>query len=485
MNRSRSFRFRLAAISVATSGLVLLAFGAVSGWILYKDRLRVLDQELLDFGCRVAGRAGRNVNGAQIRLSLTDRIGEERAAHRFLCLITRPGSVLYKDVNWPAALDPRAYRPSDRLMDPQPVVQDMRPRDDGKQPPPRLQYEPRFQFVRNASARVRIAAFGNDEVIVVLGADLRPMETDLRALGVAFGAALPGALIVIALGALVVARRALQPIDALSARMETLSARGLDQRIEIDRADAEFRRIIVAFNAMMERLERSFRQANRFTADASHELKTPLAVMQGTIEQALAESPPGSETQQALSELLDEVVRHRRTIDSLLLLSRADAGQLPVHREPVSFSNMLASLLEDTELHAEPRRIEIRREIAPGVVVSADATLLRRAVENLLSNAVKHNSDRGWIECRLARVNGFAELVLTNTGDPVPPADRESVFQRFYRGANAKARPTDGAGLGLSLAREIVIAHGGSLVLDAPSPDGTTTFRLRLPVGEK
>lgn len=481
MKRPRSFRFRLAAISMATSGLVLLAFGAVSGWILYRDRVRMLDRELTDFGCRVAGRAGRNVSGAQIRLSLSDRIGEERATHRFLCLFDRSGTILYRDANWPPGLDATAERPGDRLMDPQPVVQDMRPRDEARQPPARMQYEPSFRFFRSGDVRARIAAFGNDEVIVVLGADLAPIEAEIRALGMAFGAALPAALIVVAAGALIVARRALKPIFALGARMETLSAHGLDQRIEIERADAEFRRIIAAFNAMMERLERSFHQANRFSADASHELRTPLAVMQGTIEHALAICPAGSEIQQSFSALLDEVVRQRRILDSLLLLSRADAGQLPLHREPVRFSDMVLSLIEDAELHAEARRIELRKTIEGGLVISADQTLLRRAVENLLSNAVKHNIDGGWIECRLAQVNGFVELTLSNSGDSIPAGDRALLFQRFYRGGNAKGRSLAGAGLGLSLAREITIAHGGSVVLDEASPEGVTTFRLRLP----
>lgn len=484
MNRPRSFRFRLAAITVATSGFVLIAFGAVSGWILYQDRLRTLDRELQDFGCRVAGRAGRNVDGQQIRFSLADRIGEERAARRFICLIDRSGPILYRDANWPAAIPPEKYLPGTQLMDPQPNVQDVRPRDEGKQPPVRMQYQPRFYTERQDGAHARVAAFGNKEVIAVIGADLRPIDADLRSLGVSFAAALPGALVVVALGALVVARKALAPIDALSARMETLSARGLDQRIEIERADAEFRRIIRAFNAMMERLERSFHQANRFTADASHELRTPLAVMQGALERAVARPPSGPEAQQAFSELLDEVVRQRRVLDGLLLLSRADAGQLPVHREDVALSEMLQSLLDDAELHAEPRGIAIRRQIGPDVHLSADPTLLRRAVENLLSNAVKHNQDGGWIECQLSGGEGRAELIITNTGDPIPVSEREAVFQRFYRGGRATARAPDGVGLGLALAQEIALAHGGTLVLEGSAGNAATvSFRLRLPLG--
>lgn len=483
MNRPRSFRFRLAAITVATSGFVLIAFGAVSGWILYRDRLRAIDAEFRDFGCRVAGRAGRNVNGSQIRLSLSDRIGEERAARRFICLIDRSGLILYRDANWPAAIRPERYLPGAQLMDPQPNVQDLRPRDEGRQPPVRPQYQPRYFLVREDGAHARVAAFGNTEVIVVIGADLRPMDADLRALGVSFAAALPGALVVIALGALLVSRKALAPIDALSARMENLSARGLDQRIEIERADSEFRRIIRAFNAMMERLERSFHQANRFTADASHELRTPLAVMQGTLERAVVSPSSGPEAQQAFSELLDEVVRQRRVLDGLLLLSRADAGQLPVRREDVAFSEMLESLLDDAELHAEPRGIAIRREIQSGIRLPADPVLLRRAVENLLSNAVKHNREGGWIECRLSRDEAQVELVVTNSGDPIPVAEREAVFQRFYRGGRATAQAPEGVGLGLALAREIVLAHGGTLTLeDWVANEPGTSFRLRLPV---
>jgi len=290
--------------------------------------------------------------------------------------------------------------------------------------------------------------------------------------------ALPLALLLIGAGGWVLAQRALRPVRKLAFTAEGITAKGLDQRIAIEDDDAEFVRLITIFNRMLDRLEQSFGQAVRFSADAAHELKTPLTILQGELEQALQDAAPGSREQQAYNELLEEVQRLKEIVRKLLLLSRADAGQLTLNLEPVNLSEAVAAVGEDTEVMAPG--VTVRRDLAPDLWVNADPDLLGQALRNLASNAIKYNREGGWIEFRLHRAGQTVRLTVTNTGDGIPPADRDRVFERFYRADPAHGRQTDGVGLGLSLAREIARAHQGDLVLE-DGAEGTTAFTMVLP----
>jgi signal transduction histidine kinase len=231
---------------------------------------------------------------------------------------------------------------------------------------------------------------------------------------------------------------------------------------------------------MIDRLEASFHQATRFSADASHELKTPLAVMQGELENALQSAPTGSPEQQVFANLLEETQRLKTITRSLLLLAQADAGQLPLTREPINLSAALEGLKEDLEALAAESRLEVRFNAEPDLRVRADWPLLRQAILNLLHNAVRYNDPAGYIEVTLASRNGQVELEVSNSGPGIPASDQARVFDRFFRVDAARGRRTDGVGLGLSLAREIVGAHQGRLVLKEGRP-GHTRFALTLP----
>jgi two-component system, OmpR family, heavy metal sensor histidine kinase CusS len=261
---------------------------------------------------------------------------------------------------------------------------------------------------------------------------------------------------------------------------ERVTARGLDQRIALSIEDPEITRLIQVLNRMIDRLEASFHQATRFSADASHELKTPLAVMQGELENALQSAPTGSPEQQVFANLLEETQRLKTITRSLLLLAQADAGQLPLTLEPINLSRALGGLTEDLEVLAAESQLEVRFNAEPDLRVWADWPLLRQAIINLLHNAVRYNDPGGSIEVTLASRNGQVELEVTNSGPGIPASDQARVFDRFFRADTARGRRTDGVGLGLSLAREIVGAHQGRLILKETRP-GHTCFALTLP----
>ncbi len=483
----RSFRLRLAAISVIMSGLVLLAFGAVSWLIFQRVGVANLDEELQNFGFRVAGRAGPNVSGPRTETNMAEVFGVESARARFFSLVVQGDRITHRTDSWPRGLDPVSFQGGVDPLDPQPELVDPPPRpaaevEPGRPnpPPARVILEPRYYTVSAEGARYRVGVFSNGEVRIVLGADLAELGRGLHQIRRAFLIALPGALFIVALGAAFVGRRALRPIEVLSDRMENVSAEGLDQRIKVERTDLEFKRIIDAYNVMMGRLEKSFHQATRFSADASHELKTPLAVMQGTLERALAKCPDESEAQQVYSDLLEEVGNQRAILESLLLLSRADAGELKLSREEVDLSKLVETLVEDASLLAEGRGITVESEIAPGIRMEADAALLQRVLHNLFSNAVKYNRDGGQVKCALSRIGDAIEFTVANTGAPIPREEHEKIFDRFYRSGDAGNSRVEGVGLGLSLAREIVAAHGGEILVADDAGEGMTVFVVRL-----
>ena len=334
-------------------------------------------------------------------------------------------------------------------------------------------------FTRGAGGKTwRIAVMGNPYVTLVLAADMGEFKARMATVRNIYLVALAVVLLLVAGSAWIVARRALRPVTMLTEAAERVTAKGLDQRIPATAHEAEFNRLATVFNEMLGRLETSFQQATRFSADASHELKTPLARLQVELEQALENAPSGSPQQEVYSSLLDEISRLKAIVQKLLLLSLADAGRLPLQLHPVDLSVMLTNVVEDCQAQAPTLKIESR--IPPGIHVNADRDLLEQALQNLAGNAVKYNHDGGLIRFELLAAGGQVVIRVANSGAPIPLADQDRIFERFYRADPARSGRVEGTGLGLSLAREIIRAHGGDLSLEV-SEDNFTRFAVKLP----
>ena len=315
---------------------------------------------------------------------------------------------------------------------------------------------------------------------VAIAVSLRAIDQEMAAIQNIFLIAIPGTLLLVAGGAWLLAGSALHPIRELTTAMQRVTVTGLNQRLEMANTDLEFVELIQVFNQMLERLERSFKQASRFSADAAHELKTPLAILQGELEQALQQADPGSEAQQQLSELLDEVRRLSGIVRKLLLLSLADAGQMSFQKQQVNLSEMLVEMLEDMELLAPD--LTVKTEITPNLQVWGDRDLVMQILQNLLSNAIKYNLPDGWIDIQAQQQGSTVQVKISNASRDISEAARDRIFDRFYRGDPARNRKVEGVGLGLSLSREIARAHQGDLTLNATT-SGQTTFVLHLPTG--
>ncbi len=364
----------------------------------------------------------------------------------------------------------------------------------GRQRPPR-QKTPEFLSVETPAGSWRVGFVGNELVTLTVGLSLADLSRDADRFRRIFLLLSPLALCALAGGGWWLARRALRPVAIITRAAENIGVHGLDQRIPVVEADPEIQRLVDMVNGMLERLERSFLQAVRFSSDAAHELRTPLTVLQGELDLAIQAAPAGSDEQRLFTGLLEEVRKLKAIVRKLLLLARADAGRLFVTVAVVDLSNLVESAAEDAGVMAPDRRVEVA--IAPRVRVNGDADLLGQAVRNLTSNAVKYSPPGGLIRFEVSRSGKMASLRLANTAEPIPTADRERIFDRFYRLDSSRGRLDSsrgryagGSGLGLSLAREIARAHGGDLILDpAPEdsadsavPGSAVSFTLTLPL---
>ena len=332
---------------------------------------------------------------------------------------------------------------------------------------------------REANGNVwRIALARIDIAHMAVAVNAQAIEADMRGIRNAFLLSLPLALLLAGVASWAFANRAMAPIDKLARATRSVTAGGLDQRIPSAGEDREFVALIEVFNRMLGRLERSFQQAHRFTADAAHELKTPLAIVQGQLERAIHQAEDGSPMQTGLSSILDEVRRLSVISRKLLLLSQADAGHLSVLREPVDLSRVLEELLEDTRMLAP--HLKVDADIQPGLLIKADASLLRQVLHNLISNAIKYNVQGGWIRIGSVRWAQSVEVLVSNASTGIMPANRARLFERFFRADQAHSRTVEGVGLGLSVSREIARAHGGDLTLKGESKE-EVQFSLVLP----
>ncbi len=479
-----SFRTKIALISGLTAGVLLVGAGLVLWRISYRFNLDRLDREIRNLGQSNLDRVQGGDHWERLEAALRFVAGSRDSA-TFILWVKHEDRVIYQSPDWPAELSPESLpvsRDYEGANAPGPGEHLPPPPRRGEQISPRNPALPlkvaRFHTREAGGKTWRFGVMGNPYITLVLGADMGDFRSRMAELQSAYLLALLIVLLLVAGGAWWVARRALHPVTALTQIAEGVTARGLDQRLPEMAGDTEFNRLVTVFNAMLDRLEKSFEQATRFSADASHELRTPLTRLQLELEQALQEATPGSRPEEVYASLLDEVSRVKAIVEKLLFLSMADAGRLGLELVPVDLAQLVAGVVEDCRLQAPHLTLEVPAPAA--VEVRADAALLEQAIRNLASNAIKYNQADGRIRLELVTDAGWVRLRISNTGPDIPAADRDRLFERFYRADPSRSGRVEGVGLGLSLAREIIRAHRGELELES-SEGGLTTFLLQLP----
>jgi heavy metal sensor kinase len=327
---------------------------------------------------------------------------------------------------------------------------------------------------------VRQARSGGRPVYVRVGRSERFARQELGEFATVLGFSLPLAFAVAVAAGYLLARRALAPVSAMTARARRITAEHLDERLPVENPGDEFGQLAGVVNEALDRLERAFETLRRFTADASHELRTPLTAIRSVGEVGLRERRGEAEYREMIGSILEETERLTAMVDSLLLLSRADAGKADLRPAPMRLDDLASEVAGDLAVLAEEKRQDVRLEVSAAVTVVADRPAVRQAAINLLDNAIKYSPDGAVIRVVVRRDGPRAVLEVIDNGPGIAPEHLPHVFERFYRADKARSRASRSAGLGLSIARWAVDANGGRIEVDSEMPRGSV-FRIVLP----
>lgn len=292
---------------------------------------------------------------------------------------------------------------------------------------------------------------------------------------------MPVAMLLSSLAGWFLAQRSLRPVDEITLSARKITAKNLAQRLPMPPTNDEIARLTETLNEMIARLETSFTRIRQFTSDASHELKTPLAILMGELEIALRRPMTAHEYRETLESCLEEVERLTSLVQGLLDLSRADTGQVMVDRKPLRLSALVEDICDDVIILAEQKRIVLDQDIQPHVMVDGDRVRLHQALLNVIENAVKYTPDEGMVRVQLRKNDSDAVIIVADTGIGIPAGDTAFIFDRFYRVDKARSKSIQGTGLGLAIVKWIVDAHDGTI--DVHSEEGRgTTFTISLPL---
>jgi len=461
----RLFRRTRVRLTLTYTGVVALALcaGAAAFWIVFSDALLgSIDSSLrgqaqiLASGLRASG-STVVFNGARILPSETPEGAPIAAA-----LVSADGRILEQAGQPVDAAAARALALADAASNAQPVI-DSRRTD--------AEHE-RFLVQR--------LGVGGERVTLILSRSLDEYDQTMGLTTAALGATVVLLVLTAGLSAYWLAGRVLRPVRIITATARDLGEHSLDRRITLDLPPDELGNLAATFNEMLDRLEAAFQALRRFTADAAHELRSPLTALRAEVEVVARHPRDRSEYQAALDVVLRETERLGGVTDQLLLLARADAGTLRPQREAVDVSDVLEEVAERWRPLAAESSVKITVRTPGEGMIEADPTLLWRLLNNLLDNAIRYTPPAGHIILSGEQAGGRWVLTVEDSGSGVDVAMRPFLFQRFR--AVAADYHNGGAGLGLSLCAAIATAHGGSIRL-ADDPDDTgARFVVSLPV---
>jgi heavy metal sensor kinase len=313
----------------------------------------------------------------------------------------------------------------------------------------------------------------NVSYFAAIAVSLENVRSIQRRLLITLLVSIPVAILLSLVGGALLARQAIEPLDRVTSAAQQISAEHLNQRIELQRADIELKRLADSFNEMLDRLDQSFTQIRQFTADASHELRTPVTILMGETDLALNGLLDDQECRAALSSRREELQRMSRIIDDLLTLSQFDHSQQPLHRKPLDFSDLVIEVCEQQRNQAKSKGIELELTKTVPAMMEGDSSRLRQMVRNLLDNAIKYTPGGGKVSIELEKSNGNLDLRVSDTGIGIPRDDLPHIFDRFYRVDKARTRAEGGTGLGLSIVKQVVEAHGGQVSVQSEVGNGT------------
>ena len=276
------------------------------------------------------------------------------------------------------------------------------------------------------------------------------------------------------------AKKALKPMDRMIKELQKIETEQLGKRLTLHPVKDEIHELSGVINEMLFRLENSFNQIRQFTADASHELRTPIAIMKAGLEIALSRERSIHGYQQVLANTLEDLGRLSKIIENLFILAKADAGRYELHKERMNLYPVIKDIAEQLNLIAEPKNIFVLMEKMEDAFIEADVLLIRMMLLNLIDNAVKYTHPSGTIKLSLCKDNGCVKIAIQDNGIGISREDISYIFDRFYRASKSRTADHTGGGLGLSICQWIVKSHRGTITVKSELNKGSI-FTVTLP----
>jgi len=481
-----SVRARLTVWYSLVLGLVLVLV-AVLTYIVYQRNIsqrtdanlaEMADAFATTFNTELPDQIGEN----QIKEAARESMQEHRFRDTIFVVLDSGGDVLISSLELPKAGPPREHITADIFSSPEfrevAASQRMGITERSRVPGGR----------DGLRAYTQMLSAGGRYYKLVLLQSLHAQQETMEDIGETFLLVIPIALLLAAVGGYFLARKSLAPVAEMASQARGMGAANLRARLAVANQRDELGQLALSFNELLDRLEESFERQKRFIADASHELRTPVAILRGETEVTLSRADRSPEEyRETLNILRDESQRLARIIEDLFTLTRADAGEYPLTAGDLYLDELAADVLRRARSLAQAKNITLSSSIAAELPLRADEALLRRMLLNLLDNAIKYTADGGAIRLECRRVGEEYKVSVTDTGEGIPAEMQQRVFERFFRADKARSRKDGehgGAGLGLSIARWIAEAHQGRVELTRSDASGST-FTVVLPVTAK
>jgi heavy metal sensor kinase len=354
------------------------------------------------------------------------------------------------------------------------------------QPSPKTEFSNKLKLSGGNTllvAGLNFKSSGNPAYLVEFGELLDPVETMLNRLFLQLTLGLPLAIIIIAGGGYLLVRRALTPVEQITRAAERITQHNLSERLPVTHTGDELERLSVSLNRMITRLDEAFQNSKRFVADASHDLRTPLTILRGELENFAEDPRLDSEMRERAASLLEEVAHLGKIVDQLFTLSQLDAGEAQTKWTRFDLTELAQTTAEQMNLLAEDKGISISCDVGQPMLVKGNHVRLKQVVVNLLDNAIKYTPEKGAIQLRVLAINGHAVLEVEDNGIGIPSEALPHIFERFYRVDQARSADSESAGLGLSIVKSICIAHGAEVEAQSGVGNGSC-FRVKLPLSK-
>jgi heavy metal sensor kinase len=462
----RSLRFRITAWYAGLLAGTLMVFGVS----VYLGLERYLDwtlQKTLASECRAIATELLTQLPTKDAAWLTTEINEAYAPEvngRFIRVVREGAGVVYL-----------SGAPKDGTFDPSRISF---PSDQEKDVARKQQFDAGNRLLINS---MQFTAPDGNRFLVESGAPYNQIEVALHGLLVTLAIYMPFVVSLAVAGGYWLMRRSLQPVDEITRRAEGITSTNLSERLPVIRTGDELERLSVSLNRMIERLDDAFQHINRFSADASHELRTPLTILQLELEGIAQNHRSDGSLGDQIGSALEETHRMSRIVESLLAISRLDAGEVKMDKARLDLGELAASTANEMTLLAEEKSIRLKTHAKSGVYVDGDRTRLQQVIVNLIDNAIKYTQPGGGVEINVDTEGNSAVLEVSDDGPGIPTPALPHVFERFYRADKARSRAEGGAGLGLSIVKAICAAHNADVKVSSQEGRGSR-FRVELPL---